>query len=240
MKIMVSGSITSWQIDRETMETMTEFIFLGFKITADGDCSHEIKRHLLLGKNIWKNLDSILKSRHVTLPTKVKTMVFPVVMYRCERWTIKKRLSTEELMLLNCGVGGDSWESLWQPGDATSQSSRESTLNILWKDWFCSWTSNNLPTWCEELTHWKRRWCWERLKSGRIGDDSEWDGSMASLTQMTWVWANSRRRWRTGKPGVLQSMASQRVKYTEWRNKKNTNYSDSTTQRFPWKPAHKK
>ena len=93
MKIMASSPITSWQIDGETMETVTEFIFGGSKITADGDCSHEIKRHLLLGRKVMTNLDSILKSRDITLPTKVhlvKAMVFPVVMYGCERWTIKK------------------------------------------------------------------------------------------------------------------------------------------------------
>ena len=109
-KIMASGPITSWQIDRETMETVTELIFLGSKITADGDCSHEIKRRLLLGRKVMTNLDSILKSRDITLPTKVclvKAMVFPVVMYGCESWTVK-RLSAEEPMLLNCGVGEDS------------------------------------------------------------------------------------------------------------------------------------
>ena len=92
----------------ETMETVTDFIFLSSKITADGDCSHEIKRHLLLGRKDTTNLDSILKSRDITLPTKVcivKAMVFPVVMYGCESWTI---LSAKELMLLNCGVGEDS------------------------------------------------------------------------------------------------------------------------------------
>ena len=92
-KIMASGPVTSWEIDGETVETVSDFIFLGSKITADGDCSHEIKRHLLLGRNVMTNLDSILKRRVVTLPTKVrlvKAMVFPVVMYGCERWTIKK------------------------------------------------------------------------------------------------------------------------------------------------------
>ena len=108
-KTMASGAITSWQIDGETMETVGDFVFLGSKITADGNCSHEIKRCLLLGRKAMTNLDSILKSRNITLPTKirlVKAMVFPVVMYGCESWTIK--LSTEELMLLNCGVGKDS------------------------------------------------------------------------------------------------------------------------------------
>ena len=92
-KIMGSGPIASWQIDGETMETVTDFIFLGSKITADGDCSHEIKRHLLLGRKAMTNLDSILKNRDITLPTKVclvKAMVFPVVMHGCESWTRKK------------------------------------------------------------------------------------------------------------------------------------------------------
>ena len=92
-KIMVSGPITSWEIDGKTMETVTDFIFLGSKITADGACSHEIKRRLLLGRKVMTNLDSILKSRDITLPTKVclvKALVFPVVMYGCEGWTIKK------------------------------------------------------------------------------------------------------------------------------------------------------
>ena len=93
MKIMASGPITSWQIDGETVETVSDFIFWGSKITADGDCSHEIKRHLLLGRKVMTNIDSILKSRDITLSTKVrlvKAMVFPVVMYGCESWTIKK------------------------------------------------------------------------------------------------------------------------------------------------------
>ena len=93
MKIMASGPITSWEIDGETMETVSDFIFGGSKITADGDCSHEIKRHLLLGRKVTANLDSIFRSRDVTLPTKVclvKAMVFPVVMYGCESWTVKK------------------------------------------------------------------------------------------------------------------------------------------------------
>ena len=91
-KIMASGPITSWQIDGETVETVTDFIFLGSKITADGDCSHDIKRHLLLGRKVMTNLDSILKSRDITLPEVhlVKAMAFPVVMYGCENWTIKK------------------------------------------------------------------------------------------------------------------------------------------------------
>ena len=109
MKIMASGSITSWQLNGETVETVRDFIFLGSKITADGDCSREIKRRLLLGREVMTNLDRILKNRHITLSTKVhlvKAVVFPVVMYGCESWTIK--LSAKELMLLTCGVGEDS------------------------------------------------------------------------------------------------------------------------------------
>ena len=109
MKIMASCPITSWEIDGETVETVTDY-FLGSKITADGDCSHEIKRHLLLGRKVMTNLDSIFKSRDITLPTNVrlvKAMVFPVVMYGCESWTVKKA-EHQRIMLLNCGVGEDS------------------------------------------------------------------------------------------------------------------------------------
>ena len=109
-KVMASGPITSWEIDGETVETVSDFILGGSKITVDGDCSHEIKRHLLLVGKVMTNLDSIFKSRDITLPTKVrlvKAMVFPVVIYGCESWTVRK-LSAEELMLLNCGVGEDS------------------------------------------------------------------------------------------------------------------------------------
>jgi len=107
---MASSPIISWEIDGETVETVADFIFGGSKITVDGDCSREIKRLLLLGSNVMTNLDSVLKSRNITLSTKVrlvKAIVSPVVMYGCESWTIKK-LNAEELMLLNCGVGEDS------------------------------------------------------------------------------------------------------------------------------------
>ena len=109
-KIMASGPITSWRIDGETVETVADFILGGSQITADDDCSHEIKRHLFLGRKVMTKLDSILKSRDITLPTKVhlvKAVVFPAVMYGCESWTIKKA-GGEELMHLNCGFGEDS------------------------------------------------------------------------------------------------------------------------------------
>ena len=133
-KIMASGPITSWQIDAETMETVTDFIFLGSKITADGDCSHEIKRRFLLGRKVMTNLDSILKSRAITLPTKVrlvKAMVFPVVMYGCESWTVKKaerrRIDAFELWC---------WRRLLR-GPWTARRSNQSILkeiSVHWKD----------------------------------------------------------------------------------------------------------
>ena len=136
------------------METVSDFILGGSKITADGDCSHEIKRCLLLGSKALTDIDSILKSRGITLPIKfglVKAMVFLVVTCGCESWTIQK-VECQKLMLLNCGVGEDSWESLGQQGDQTSPSKRNSVLNIRWKDWCSSWNSNILATWWEEPT----------------------------------------------------------------------------------------
>ena len=146
------------------------------KITADGDCSHEIKRHLLLVRKAMTNLDSILKSRVITLPTKihlVKAMVFPVVKYGCERWTIKKaelqRIDAFELWL------DKTLESLLDYKEIQPVH-QQSVLNIHWEDWCWSWNSNTLATWCKELTHWKRPWCWERLKAGGEGDNRGWDG----------------------------------------------------------------
>ena len=109
-KIMASGPVTSWEIDGETVETVSDFIFWGFKITADGDCSHEIKRCLLFGRKVMTNLDSIFKNRDITLPTKVRlvtAMVFPVVIYGCESWTVKKA-ECQRIDVLKCGVGEDS------------------------------------------------------------------------------------------------------------------------------------
>ena len=122
-----------------------------------------------------------------------------------------RKLSRKELMLLNCGVGEDSWESLGWQGDPTSPSWRRSVLGVHWKDWCWSWNSNPLATSCKELTHLKRPWCWERLRAGRERGDRGWDGWTASPTQWTWVWVNSGSWWWTGRPGVLQVMGSQRV-----------------------------
>ena len=204
-KIMASGPITSWQIDGETV---ADFILGGSKITADSNCSHEIKRRLLRKRKVMTNLDSIFKSRDITLPTKVnlvKAMVFPVVMYECESWTIKKaehrRIDAFELWC---------WRRLLRvPWTARRSNQWRSVLGVHWKYWCWSWNSNTLATWCKELTHLKRPWCWERLKAGGEGDDRGWDGWMASPTQWMWLWMNSGSWWWTGRPGVLQFMGSQ-------------------------------
>ena len=159
-----------------------DFTFLGSKITADGDWSHEIKRHLLLGRKAMTNLDDILKRRDITLPTEVclvKAMVFPVVTYGCESWTIKKaKCQRTDAFELWC------WRFLRVPWTArrSSQSILKEIQWIFRKDWCWSWNFNTLATWCKELSHWKRPWCWERLKVGGEGDDRGWDAWMASLT----------------------------------------------------------
>ena len=159
------------------------------------------------------NLDSILKSRVVTLPTKfhlVKAMVFPVVMYGCERWTVKKaecqRIDTFELWC---------WRILLRV-PWTARRSKQSILKeinpvcslegLIW-----DWNSNTLATWWDELTHWKRPWCWERLKAGGEGNDRGWDGWMVSSTWWTWIWVDSGSWGWTGRPGVMQLMGSQRI-----------------------------
>ena len=142
-----------------------------------------------------------------------------------------RKLSAEELILLNCGVGEDSWESLGLQGGSASPLWRKSALRVHWKDWYWSWNSSTLATSCEELTHWKRPWCWEGLGAGGEGDDRGWDGWMASSTQWTWVWVKSGSWWWTGSPGVLQFMVLQRVghdwvtelKWTESKVGKNLN-----------------
>ena len=152
MKIMASGPITSWQIDGDKVEIVTDFIFLGSKITAGGDCSHEIKRCLLLGRKPMTNLESILKSRNIILPTKVrlvKDMVFPVVMCGCERWTIKKaecwRIDVFELWC---------WRRLLRvPWIARSNQSIIKEISLEYSLEGLIWSSKTLATWCKEPTH---------------------------------------------------------------------------------------
>ena len=163
------------------------------------------------------NFNSILKSRDITLPIKfhlVKALVFPVVMYGCESWTIKEaehqRIDAFELWC---------WRRLlrasWTAKRSNQSILKRSVLEVHWKDWCWSWNSNSLATWCKELTHWKRPWCWETLRAGGEGDNGGWDGWMASPTQWTWVWVDSGIWWWTEWPGVLRFMGSQRVRH-DW------------------------
>ena len=157
-KIMASGPITSWEIDGETVETVSDFTFLGSKITADGDCSPEIKRRLLLGRKVMTNLDSILKSRGITLPAKVhlvKAMVFPVVMYGCESWTVKKAECQKiDAFELWC------WRRLlrvpWTARRSNQSILKEIGLGCSLKGMMLKLNSSTLATSCKELTHWKR------------------------------------------------------------------------------------
>ena len=173
-KIMTSGSITSWQIHGETVETVADFIFSGSKIAADGDCSHEIKRRLLLGRKVITNLGSILKNRDITLPTKVrlvKAMVFPVVMYGCESWTIKKaecrRIDAFELWC---------WRRLLRV-PWTSRRSNQSILKEISPGCSLEGLMLNLKLqYFGLLAHLKRPFCWERLKAAGEGDNRGWDG----------------------------------------------------------------
>ena len=162
-------------------------------------------------------IDSILKSRDITLSTKVrlvKAMVFPVVMYGCESWTIKKADHRRiDAFKLWC------WRRLlrvpWTATRSNQSILREISSECSLEGLMFKLKLNTLATWCEELTHWKRPWCWEGLTAGGEGDNRGWDGWMASPTQWRWVWVNSRSWWWTGRPGVLQSMGSQRVRH-DW------------------------
>ena len=206
---MASGPITSWQIEGETMETVTDFIFLDSKITADGDCSHEIKRRLLFGRKAMANQDSILRSRDITLPTKVwlvKAMVFPVVTYGCE--AEHQRIDAFERWC---------WRRLLRV-PWTARKSNQSILKIS-PEYSLEGLMLDPILWPPEGL-WKRPWCWERLKVGGEGDDRGWGGWVVSLTWWRWVGINSGSWWWTGRPGMLQSMGSQRVGH-DWETELN-------------------
>ena len=155
---------------------------------------------LLLGKKAMTNLDNVLKSRDIILQTKVYTVescFYPGVMYRCENWDIK----TSECQRIDAF---ELW--CWRSKELKLVNPEENQPWIFIGRTDAEAETPNLATWYEELMHWKRPWCWERLKVGGEGDDRGWDGWMASLNQWTWVWANSGRWWRTGRPGMWQSM----------------------------------
>ena len=194
-------------------------IFLGSKITADGDCSHEIKRRLLLGRKVMINLDSILKSRDITLPTKVrlvKAMVFPVIMYECEIWTVKKaehqRIDAFELWC---------WRRLLRV-PWTARRSNQSILKKISPG--CSLEGLMLKLKLQYFGHliWRVGSLEKTLMLGGLGtegkgDDSRWDGWMASLTRWAWVWVNSGSWWWIGRPGILRFMGSQsRTQLSDW------------------------
>ena len=224
MKIMASGPITSWQIYGQTVETVLDFILGGSKISADGDCSHEIKRRSLLGRKVMTKLDSIFKSRDVTLPTKVhlvKAMVFPVVMYWCEGWTVKKaehwRIDAFELWC---------WRRLlrvpWTARKSNQSIHRRSVLGVHLKDWCWSWNSIPLATSREELTHLRKAWCWERVRAG------EW----TTENEMIWWhhWLNGHGfGWTPGVDGGQGGLACCDL----WSHKES-----DTTERLNWTDLH--
>ena len=223
---MTSGPITSWQINGETMETVSDFIFWGSKITADGDCSHEIKRCLLLGRKVMTNLDSILKSRDITLPTKVhlvKAIVFAVVMYGYESWPIKnaehQRIDAFELWY---------WRRLFRV-PCTARRFNQSILNEISPEYSLEGLMLKLKLQYFGHLMWRADSLEKTLMLRKIEGRGRrerrgWDGWMASLTQWTWVWVNSGSWWWTGRPGMLQAMGSQKVlhvwatelNWTEW------------------------
>ena len=197
------------------MEPVTDLISLGSKISMDGDCSNEIKRCLHLRRKAMTNLDSILKSRDITLPTKVhlaKAMVFPVVMYEYESWTLKKaehwRTDAFELW---------SWRRLLRV-PWTARRLNQTVLNIHWKVSCWSWSSNTLASWCELTVSLKRTLMLGKIEGRRKGDNREWDGWMASLTQWTWVWANLGAGDGRGSLVYCSPWGCKELDTTEWLN----------------------
>ena len=210
---MASGPITSWQIDREKMEAVRNFIFLSSKITADDDLNHEIKRCLLLGKKAMTNLDNLLKSRGITFPTKVhvvKARAFPVVIYRCESLTVKKaeywridafQLCVREDFCKFLGLQGRSNQSILK--EISPGCSLEGLMLKLKLQYF-----GYLMQRTDSL---KKTLMLEKIKGRWKRGDREWDGWMDSPTQWTCIWAHYGSWWWAGRPGVLQFMESQRV-----------------------------
>ena len=198
---MASNPITSWQIDGETMETGTDFVFLGSKITAEGDCSHEIKDTYSLKKSYDKPRQHIKKQRRYCANRSLSNQSYGFSSSRVWMWKFDHKEGwVLKNWCLSCGVGEDS------PLDCKEikpvNPKRNQSWIFDWKDWCWSWNSNTLATWCKEPTHWKSEsfpvswvfpWCWERLKAGGEGDDKGWDGWMASPTWWTWVWTSSGR-----------------------------------------------
>ena len=218
MKIMASGPITSWQIDGEKVEIVTDFIFLGSKITADGDCSHDIKRHLLPGRKAMTNLDSVLKSRDITLPTKVPLVKAMVFQWSCMDVTIglQRRLSIEELMLSNSGAGGDSWRIPWTTNQAILKeinpgySLAELKLKLQYFGHLIQRANSSEKTLILEKNEGKRRE--QQMLRWLNGITNPMDMSLSK----------PGRERRKGKPGVLQLKESQKSQtwLSNWVTKK--------------------
>ena len=212
-EIMASGSTTSWEIDGEPVETVSDFTFLGSKITTDGECSHEIERCLLFGRKVMTNLDSIFKSRDITLPTKVrlvKAKVFPVVIYGCKSWTVKKAEHQRiDAFKLWCW-----WRLLRVPWSARRSNQsilKEISPGISLEGMMLKLKLQYVGHLMRSVDSLKKTLMLGRIGAGGEGDDRGWDGRMASLTLWTWVWMNSGCWLWTGRPGMLRFMRSQSV-----------------------------
>ena len=207
---MLLQFITSWQINGETMESVTDFISWAPKLPQMGTIAMKLKDACSFEETLWPPRQHIKKQRHYFADKGPTSQRYGFSSCHVWIWELDYK---------------ESWApKIWCPwtvvlrktlADRRSNQSilRKSVLNIHWKNW--CWNSNTLATWCEELTHWKRPWCWEKLKTGGEGNDRGWDGWMVSLTQWAWVWASSRSWWCTGKYGMLKSMGSQRVTH-DW------------------------
>ena len=219
---MASTIIISWQIEGENLEAVTDILFLDSKITANGDCSHEIRRQLLLGRKSMTNLDSVLKRWDMTLPTEVhivKAMVFPVVTYCCEIWTVKKA---------ECKII-DAYEPwCWRRLLRVLFTVRRSNQSIL-KEINCEYSLEGLMLKLKFQYFGELMWTGDPLEKslmlGKIEGRRKrgiggWDGWMASLMQWTWTWANSGKWWGIWRPGMLQSVGLQRVRHNWWETDK--------------------
>ena len=202
---MASGPITSWEIDGETVETVSDFIFGGSKITAAGDCSHEIKRRLLLGRKAMTNLDSVLKSRHYFANKGFSSgHVWMWELDSEESWALKNWCFWTVVLEkpLECPLDCKEVQPVHPKGDQSwvffGRTDAKAESPIHWPPHVKSWLTG-------------KDWCWEGLGAGGEGDNRGWGGWMASPTRWTWVWVNSGSWWWTGRPGVLQFMGSQRI-----------------------------
>ena len=212
---MAITPITAWQIDGEIV---TDSLFSGFKITVDNDGSPELRRQLILGKKAMTNWDKVMKSRDITLLTKVLIQGYGLPsghVRLCELWELDRkqsRMPKNWCLQTSIVVLKKTPEILLDSKDIKpSQSEGRSTLNTHWKYWCWSWSSSILVIWCKQTTHLKSPWSWERLRAKGEEGVRGWEDWVASLMQWTWTWENFRRWWETGRPGVLQSMGLQRV-----------------------------